>query len=97
MDFTYAHIRYFNGYGYNICLQDTIQLSQLLCLLCQIMLLPMPVRLLLLTKRSGLSGSEVHLPKPTVYQTLCSKDSTLCAVEVLHVGQPTRMILRTLV
>ena len=49
MDFSYVHIRYFIGYVYHICLQDTIQSTLSLCLLCQAMLLPMPLRPLLLT------------------------------------------------
>ena len=53
MDFSYVHIRYFIGYVYHICLQDTIQSTQWLCLLCQAMLLPMPLRPPLLTTRSG--------------------------------------------
>ena len=47
------HIRYFIGYVYHICLQDTIQSTLSLCLLYQAMLLPMPLRPLLLTTRSG--------------------------------------------
>ena len=47
------HITYFIGYVYHICLQDTIQSTLSLCLLCQAMLLPMPLRPLLLTTRSG--------------------------------------------
>ena len=57
MDFSYVHIRYFIGYVYHICLQDTIQSTLSLCLLCQAMLLPMPLRPLLLTTRSGFKGS----------------------------------------
>ena len=53
MDFSYVHIRYFIGYVYHICLQDTIQSTLSLCLRCQAMLLPMPLRPLLLTTRSG--------------------------------------------
>ena len=53
MDFSYVHIKYFIGYVYHICLQDTIQSTLSLCLLCQAMLLPMPLRPLLLTTRSG--------------------------------------------
>ena len=52
MDFSYVHIRYFIGYVYHICLQDTIQSTLSLCFLCQAMLLPMPLRPLLLTTRS---------------------------------------------
>ena len=50
------HIRYFIGYVYHICLQDTIQSPLSLCLLCQAMLLPMLLRPLLLTTRSGFSA-----------------------------------------
>ena len=53
VNFPFVHIRYFKGYVYHICLQDIIQLSKLLCVLCQAMLLPMPLRPLLLTIRSG--------------------------------------------
>ena len=55
MDLSYVHIRYFIGYVYHICLQDTIQSTLSLCLLCQAMLLPMPLRPLLLTTQSGFS------------------------------------------
>ena len=58
MDFAYVHIRYFIGYVYHICLQDTIQSTLSLCLLCQAMLLPMPLRPLLLTTRSGFMVAE---------------------------------------
>ena len=51
MDLSYVHIRYFIGYVYHICLQDTIQFTLSLCLLCQAMLLPMPLRPLLLIKK----------------------------------------------
>ena len=44
MDFSYVHIRYFIGYVYHICLQDTIQSTLSLCLRCQAMLLPMLTR-----------------------------------------------------
>ena len=63
MDLSYVHIRYFIRYVYHICLQDTIQSTQWLCLLCQAMLLPMPLRPLLLTTRSGLTArdtSRIH-------------------------------------
>ena len=50
------HIRYFIGYVYHISLQDTIQSTLSLCLLCQAMLLPMPLQPLLLTTRSGFIG-----------------------------------------
>ena len=56
MDFSYVHIRYFIGYVYHICLQDTIQSTLLLCLRCHAMLLPMPLRPLLLTTRSGFTA-----------------------------------------
>ena len=58
MDFSYVHIRYFIGYVYHICLQDTIQSTLSLCLLWQAMLLPMPLRPLLLTNRSGFMVAE---------------------------------------
>ena len=61
MDFSYVHIRYFIGYVYHICLQDTIQSTQSLCLLCQAMLLPMPLRPLLLTTRSGFMVAEAKI------------------------------------
>ena len=47
------HVRYFMGYVYHIYLQDTIQSTLSLCLLCQAMMLPMPLRPLLLTLWSG--------------------------------------------
>ena len=53
MDFLSVHIRYFIGYKYDICLQDTIQSTLSLCLMCQAMMLPMPLQPLLLTTRSG--------------------------------------------
>ena len=52
------HIRYLIGYVYHICLQDTIQSTLSLCLLCQAMLLPMPLRPLLQTTRSGFMVAE---------------------------------------
>ena len=61
MDFSYVHIRYFIGYVYHICLQDTIQSTLSLCLLCQAMLLPMPLQPLLLTTRSGFMGIDQRL------------------------------------
>ena len=61
MDFSYVHIRYFIGYVYHICLQDTIQSTLSLCLLCQAMLLPMPLRPLLLTTRSGFMVAEAKI------------------------------------
>ena len=61
MDVTYVRIRYFIGYVYHICLQDTIQLTQLLCLLCQAKLLPMPLQPLLLTLWSGLMVAEAKM------------------------------------
>ena len=42
VDFSCVHIRYFIGYVYHICLQDTMQSTLSLCLLCQAMLLPPP-------------------------------------------------------
>ena len=56
------HIRYFIGYVYHICLQDTIQSTLSLCLLCQAMLLPMPLRPLLLTTRSGFTVMHFFFP-----------------------------------
>ena len=61
MDFSYVHIRYFIGYVYHICLQDTIQSTLSLCLRCQAMLLPMPLRPLLLTTRSGFTAAPRYL------------------------------------
>ena len=61
MDFSYVHIRYFIGYVYHICLQDTIQSTLSLCLRCQAMLLPMPLRPLLLTTRSGFTVSSFQI------------------------------------
>ena len=58
MDFSCVLIRYFFGYVYHICLKDTIQSTLSLCLLCQAMLLPMPLRPLLLTTRSGFVVAE---------------------------------------
>ena len=76
VDFSYVHIRYFIGYVYHICLQDTIQSTLSLCLLCQAMLLPMPLRPLLLTTRSGfnlsrgiLTGTLWWHPRPGVLGT----------------------------
>ena len=66
MDFSYVHIRYFIGYVYHICLQDTIQSTLSLCLRCQAMLLPMPLRPLLLTTRSGFN----LLPEYPILKTL---------------------------
>ena len=65
MDFSYVHIRYFIGYVYRICLQDTIQSTLSLCLLCQAMLLPKPLRPLLLTTLSGFRGGRGlhHVPQ----------------------------------
>ena len=57
MGFSYVHIRYFKGYLHHICLQDTISLHSLLCLLCQALLLPRPLRPLLRTPWSGFSVS----------------------------------------
>ena len=56
MDLSYVHIRYFIGYVYHICLQDAIQSTQSLCILCQAMLLPMPLQPLLLTARSDFTA-----------------------------------------
>ena len=61
MHFTYVHIRHFRGYLYHICLQDTIQSTGSLCLPCQAMLLPMPLRPLLLTLRSGFMVEEAKM------------------------------------
>ena len=61
MDFSYVHLGYFIGYVYHICLQDTIQSTLLSCLLCQAMLLPMPLRPLLLTLRSGFVVAEEEI------------------------------------
>ena len=61
MDFSYVHIRYFIGYVYHICLQDTIQSTLSLCLLCQAMLLPMPLQPLLLTTWSGFMVAEAKM------------------------------------
>ena len=58
MDFSYVHIRYFIGYVYHMCLQDTIQSTLSLCLRCQAMLLPMPLRPLLLTTGSGFNSTQ---------------------------------------
>ena len=58
MGFSYVHIRYFIGYVYHICSQDTLQSTLSLCLLCQAILLPMPLRPLLLTTRSGFMVAE---------------------------------------
>ena len=54
------HIRYFTGYVYHICLQDTVQSTRSLCLIYQAVLLPMPLRFLLLTLQSSLTV--VRLP-----------------------------------
>ena len=61
MDFSYVHIRYFIRYVYHICLQDTIQSTLSLYLLCQAMLLPMPLRPLLLTTWSGFMVAEAKI------------------------------------
>ena len=76
MDFSYVHIRYFIGYVYHICLQDTIQSTLSLCLWCQAMLLPMPLRPLLLTTRSGFTAARflnVHVILPSGVST-CARD-----------------------
>ena len=61
MDFSYVHIRYFIGYVYHICLQDTFQSTLSLCLLCQAILLPMPLEPLLLTTQSGFMVAEAKI------------------------------------
>ena len=61
VDFSYVHIRYYIGYVYHICLQDTIQSTQLLSLLCQAMLLPMPLLPLLLSIRSGFNNMKGYV------------------------------------
>ena len=55
------HIKYFIGYVYHICLQDTIQSTLSRDLLCQAMLLPKPLRPLLLTTRSGFMVAEAKM------------------------------------
>ena len=90
MDFSYVHIRYFIGDVYHICLQDTIQSTLSLCLRCQAMLLPMPLRPLLLTTRSGFTGmcgwTTIHVDEIFVAGT----DSSLVLVsEALHETFPT--------
>ena len=59
MDFSYVHIRYSIGYVYHICLLDTIRSTLLLCLPCQAMLLPMPLRPLLLSLQSGFTSRQI--------------------------------------
>ena len=71
MDFSYVHIRYFIGYVYHICLQDTIQSTQSLCLMCKAMLLPMPLPPLLLTTRSGFTATHVVSCSSFVYRIPC--------------------------
>ena len=61
MDFSYVHIRCLTGYVYHISLQDTIQSTISLCLSCQAMLLPMPLRPLLRTLRSGSMVAEAKI------------------------------------
>ena len=61
MDFSFVYIRYFICYVYHICLQDTFRSIPSLCLLCQAMLLPMPLRSLLLTTRSGFMVAEAKV------------------------------------
>ena len=61
MDFSYLHIRYFIGYVYHICLQDTIQSTLSLYLLCQAMLLLMPLGPLLLTTQSCFVVAEAKM------------------------------------
>ena len=80
MDFSYVHIRYFIGYVYHICLQDTIQSTLSLCLRCQAMLLPMPLRPLLLTTRSGFRGG-VSWPRVAL-RTMPYSDITLVGLGV---------------
>ena len=55
------HITYFIAYVCHICLQDTIQSTLSLCLLCQAMLLPMPLRPLILTTRSSFMVAEAKI------------------------------------
>ena len=62
--------RYFIGYVYHICLQDTIQSTLSLCLLCQAMLLPMPLRPLLLTSRSGVNSYLIHIVYSSVHSAM---------------------------
>ena len=76
MDFSYVHIRYFIGYVYHICLQDTIQSTLSLCLRCQAMLLPMPLRPLLLTTRSGFTSSEGSGLLPFGAKSACHRRKT---------------------
>ena len=61
MDFSYVHISYPKGYLCHICLQDTIQSHKSFCLLCQAMLLPLPLRPLLLTIWSGFMVAEAKI------------------------------------
>ena len=58
MDLSNGHSRDLNTYVYHIRLQDSFQLSQLLCLVCQVMLLPMPLQPVRLTIRSGFMVAE---------------------------------------
>ena len=80
MDFSYVHIRYFIGYVYHICLQDTIQSTLSLCLRCQAMLLPMPLRPLLLTTRSGFNedGLSKGLVRNLLMQTPTAGGTCAC-------------------
>ena len=55
------HLRYFIGYVYHIFLRETIQSTQSLCLLSRAMLLPMRLRPLLLTIRSGFMVAEANI------------------------------------
>ena len=102
MDFSYVHIRYFIGYVYHICLQDTIQSTLSLCLRCQAMLLPMPLRPLLLTTRSGFNGKKHKILRDIIQRNLrefgwleaCMTSEWCCAPFVwLNRPQQTRIPL----
>ena len=67
VDFSCVHIRYFIGYVYHIRLQDTIQSTLSLCLLCKAMLLPLPPRPLLLTTRSGFTSLPLYSNGQAIY------------------------------
>ena len=95
MDFSFVHIRYFIGYVYHMCLQDTIQSTLSLCLLYQAMLLPMPLRPLLLTTRSGFNRT-MNLPgsaSPAARLEVMMQDP----ITVLQVRVGTNMGLTTMV
>ena len=79
MDFSYVHIRFSIGYVCHICLQDTIQSTILLCLLCQATLLPMPLRPLLLTTRSSFSCTHA----PLLCMDIRSETVVLCILHLL--------------